>query len=189
MGCEDGGARALPDRIGERLGDNPDEVFDLVDADDRVLGQVRRGDAHRNAALLHRSVQVLILGSDGRLLLQKRSASKDLFPNYWCASASGHVAAGDDYLTTARREAREELGIEIEPQWLGKVLVRTAPETEWTGVFLARSDGPFCFSPTETDGGQFFTFEEIATARETRQLALTPAVLAAIDLFAASSGP
>src|SRR6185312_17340618 len=88
--------------------DDPDELFDLVDEGDRVVGQVRRGEAHRNPAFIHRSVQILVLASDGRLLLQRRSAKKDLFPGYYCASASGHVASGDDYLTTAERELAEE---------------------------------------------------------------------------------
>ena len=60
--------------------DDPDELFDLVDESDRVVGQVRRGEAHRNPAFIHRSVQILIFASDGRLLLQRRSTKKDLVP-------------------------------------------------------------------------------------------------------------
>ena len=91
--------------------DDPDEMFDLVDLDDHVIGQVRRGEAHRNPALIHRSVQVLVFTHAGQMLLQRRSASKDLFPGYYCASASGHVASGEHYATTAERELIEELGI------------------------------------------------------------------------------
>ena len=47
--------------------DDPDELFDLVDESDRVVGQVRRGEAHRNPAFIHRSVQILVFASDGRL--------------------------------------------------------------------------------------------------------------------------
>lgn len=161
--------------------DDPNELFDLVDLDDRVIGQVRRGEAHRNPALIHRSVQVLVFSHDGRVLLQKRSAAKDLFPNYWCASASGHVASGEDYLTTARRELAEELGVVADLTFVAKTLVRTAPETEQTAVFVAHSDGPFTFHPTETSGGRFFTLGELRNGRASNELPLTPAALAALD--------
>lgn len=159
--------------------DNPDELFDLVDEQDRVIGQVRRGDAHRNPALLHRSVQVLVFDGDGRALLQLRSARKDLFPGYYCASASGHVISGDDYETTAQRELEEELGVSAALRSLGKALVRSAYETEITALYVARSDGPFHFNAVETDGGAFFTWDELQRARAT--LPMTPALIVALD--------
>ena len=161
--------------------DDPDEVFDLVDLHDRVIGTVRRGDAHSNPALVHRSVQILVFGSDGRLLLQRRSPAKDLFPGYYCASASGHVASGEDYTTTARREIVEELGVSPSLRYIGKALVRSQPETELTALFLARCDGPFQFSPTETQGGDFFTLAELRAHRRNASLPLTPAAEVALD--------
>lgn len=159
--------------------DNPDEVFDLVDEQDRVIGQVRRGDAHRNPELWHRSVQTLVLDSHGRVLLQLRSARKDLFPGYYCASASGHVIAGDTYEETAQRELEEELGVSAPLTFLGKALVRSAFETEMTALYTAQSDGPFTFHPVETDGGAFYSWDELLAARAT--LPMTPALLVALD--------
>ncbi len=161
--------------------DNPDELFDLVDLDDRVIGIVRRGDAHRNPALVHRSVQVLVFSSDGRLLLQRRSQRKDLFPGYYCASASGHVAAGEDYESTAERELVEELGIAASLSLLDKVLVRTEPETEITEIFAACNDGPYIFHPTETEGGILLSIDQVRLGRSDETLAMTPALLAALD--------
>lgn len=163
--------------------DNPEELFDLINGDDVVIGRVRRGEAHGNPELLHRSVQVLVFGSDGRLLLQRRSQRKDLFPGYYCASASGHVMAGEGYVETARREVKEELGIAPPLTYLGKSLVRSLCETEMTQVFLACSDGPFHFHPDETDGGLFLTQRELCRARAEGLLPLTPALLAALDLL------
>ena len=45
------------------------------------------------------------------VLLQKRSSHKDTHPKCYDISAAGHVAAGDNYLETAYRELKEELGI------------------------------------------------------------------------------
>lgn len=159
--------------------DNPDEIFDLVDAQDNVIGKVRRGDAHRNPKLLHRSVQTLVFDSAGRVLLQLRSARKDLFPGFYCASASGHVIAGDTYEETARRELEEELGVSAPLTFLGKALVPSAVETEITALFIAHSDGPFQFNPVETDGGAFFTWDAVRAARAT--LPMTPALIVALD--------
>jgi isopentenyldiphosphate isomerase len=166
------------------MGDDSEEVFDLVDERDVVIGQVRRGDAHHNPDLIHRSVQVLVFDRQGRLLLQRRSLTKDLFAGYYCASASGHVAAGDEYACAAKREVSEELGVSLALTPLGKTLVRSAYETEWTSVFVARSDGPFHFHHSETDGGEFFTPAALVEGRATSgALRHTPALVAALEML------
>ncbi len=163
------------------VGDNPAEVFDLINERDEVIGRITRGEAHANPRLLHRSVQVLVFDSAGRVLLQRRSGHKDLFPRYYCASASGHVAAGDDYLATARRELLEELGIDVPLQYVGKEVVSSAYETEMTALFVARSDGPFRFHPTETDGGDYYSWAAAMAALRAGSLPMTPALMAALD--------
>lgn len=160
--------------------DDPDEVFDLVDREDRVIGRVRRGDAHRNPALVHRSVQVLIFDRQGRVLLQRRSRAKDLYPGVYCASASGHVHSGDDYAPTAARELREELGVSVSLRFVERQVIASPYETEITALYVGRWDGPFMFHPGETDGGRFFTLAEIAALRSRGELPLTPSVESAL---------
>lgn len=169
---------------GHLPGDDPDEIFDLVDECDRVIGRVRRGEAHRNPALIHRSVQVLVFGRDGRLLLQRRSSTKDLFPGAFCAAAAGHVAAGEGYGAAARRELEEELGIAPTPRFIGKRLVWSERETEQCALFIARSDGPFRFHPTEIAGGAFYALDEARERSDSGALAVTPALRVALDTLA-----
>jgi len=164
-----------------QIRDDPNEMFDLVDLDDHVIGQVRRGEAHRNPALIHRSAQVLVFTHAGQLLLQRRSASKDLFPGYYCASASGHVASGEDYATTAERELIEELGISAPLTYLSKALVRSEPETELTALYATISDGPYQFHPVETDGGRLFAVDEVWDGIGRGDLPVTPALRVAMD--------
>lgn len=161
--------------------DDPDELFDLVDLDDHVIGQVRRGEAHGNPALIHRSAQVLVFAHTGQLLLQRRSARKDLFPGYYCASASGHVASGEEYAATAERELAEELGISSPLTNIGKALVRSEPETELTALYATISDGPYQFHPTETDGGQLFAVQAVWDGIKRGDLPVTPALRVAMD--------
>jgi isopentenyldiphosphate isomerase len=167
-----------------RSGDDPDEVFDLVDLTDRVIGSVRRGDAHHDSNLIHRSVQVIVFASDGSILLQWRAANKDLFPGYLCASASGHVMAGDGYAETAQRELIEELGVNPAILFLDKQLVCSEMETEITALFISRCDGPFTFSPTETDGGDFLPLDDALALRSDLEARITPALRVALDEIA-----
>ena len=88
-----------------------EEIFDLVDDDDRVIGRATRNEVHGNPKLLHRVVHVLVFDSLGRLYLQKRADDKDVQPGKWDTSVGGHVDAGEDRETAALRELSEELGI------------------------------------------------------------------------------
>jgi isopentenyldiphosphate isomerase len=172
---------APTNEFAEGFGDDPNEEFDRVDLDDHVIGHVRRGDAHHDPNLIHRSVQVIVFTSDGRVLLQKRATTKDLFPGYLCASASGHVMAGDDYVETARRELIEELGVEPAILYLDKTLVHSEMETEITALFISRCDGPFTFSPTETDGGLILALDDALALQSDSEARITPALRVALD--------
>ena len=49
------------------------------------------------------------------LLWQKRSPKVDHNPNMWDISAGGHMNYGETFIEAATREAREEIGAEINP--------------------------------------------------------------------------
>lgn len=126
---------------------SPDEIFDVVDAQNLVLGQATRAEVHRRQ-LRHRAVHVLLFNSAGGLLVQKRSATKDTFPGCYDSSASGHLDRGEDYLAGARRELREELGVDLPAhafQKLGEL--DAGPETGWEFVWVYRVDGDFPVTP------------------------------------------
>ncbi|MEX0326173.1 MAG: NUDIX domain-containing protein, partial [Puniceicoccaceae bacterium] len=95
------------------MADNPDELFDVVDEEDRVVGVARRADVHANG-LLHRAVHILVCRENGDIFLQQRSMQKDSHPGKWDSSASGHLDSGEGYDAAAVRELREELGVEVE---------------------------------------------------------------------------
>jgi isopentenyl-diphosphate Delta-isomerase len=137
---------------------NSEELFDVVDEQDRVVGQAARWDVHaRN--LLHRAVHVLVYDEAGRFFLQRRSLSKDSFPGCWDASCTGHLDAGEDYETAARRELGEELGWHDVSQALRQVTkLMASPETgyEFIEVFLlGPTSGPFVLHPEEIIEGRW----------------------------------
>src|SRR6476659_666061 len=91
---------------------DPDELFDVVNERDEVIGQLARKEVHRRG-LRHRAVHVLIYNSKGEVFLQKRSKHKDTFPQRWDSSAAGHLNPGEDYDACAPREVQEELGFTL----------------------------------------------------------------------------
>jgi isopentenyl-diphosphate delta-isomerase len=134
----------------------PDELFDVVNARDEVVGQAPRREVHAHG-WLHRAVHILIFNSRGEVFLQKRSLAKDLAPGLWDSSCSGHVDAGEDYDQSAQRELGEELGLDLPappPRWFRS---EARAETGWEFVWVYRlaHEGPFVLDPEEISGGQW----------------------------------
>lgn len=155
---------ARPDASGVRpdVTDDLGELLTVVDVNDRVVGYKSRAECHSDPSLIHRAAGVAVFDSSGRLLLQKRSRTKDLDPGLWGLSAAGHVGRGEDYEACIRRELQEELGISIPVQPAGKFCFRGRQETEMDSIFIAKSNGPFTPNKDEVDELRFFTKDELS---------------------------
>lgn len=136
------------------------EVFDVVDADDRILSQASRHEVHRQK-LLHRAVHIFVFNKAGDLFLQRRSRWKDAHPLRWDSSAAGHVNAGDTYEATAPREIEEELGVRADVELVGTIAPGEATGWEHIRLYRARHDGPFRLNFAELDGGGFFACAQV----------------------------
>src|SRR4051812_49149295 len=117
----------------------PEEIFDVVNERDEVVGRRSRADVHR-LGLMHRAVHVLVFNRRGDIFLQKRSINKDRQPGLWDSSASGHLDCGEDYDACAIREVREEIGLRLAqpPQRLFKL--NAGPETDQEHVWVYRCE-------------------------------------------------
>src|SRR5436189_4891047 len=111
-----------------------EEIFDVVNEADEVIGQETRSQVHRQG-LLHRAVHVLVFNSRGQVFLQKRSMKKEGEPGLWDSSASGHLCSGEDYDSCVVREAAEEIGLRLDscPEKLFKIAA--CPETHQEHVW------------------------------------------------------
>ena len=129
--------------------DNQQELFDVVNASDEVIGQATRGEVHRRG-LMHRAVHIFVFNSAGGLYLQKRSQTKDRHPGCYDSSASGHQDAGEDADTCARRELREELGLEAGAGLTRLFKFPACAETGWEHVtfYTWQTDAPPPPSPS-----------------------------------------
>lgn len=99
----------------------PDELLDIVNDHDVVIGQEMRSIVHQQG-LQHRGVHVFLFDAQGRMLIQKRSADRASSPSLLDCSVSEHVKAGESYREAAFRGLKEEMGLEdIELSPLGKI--------------------------------------------------------------------
>lgn len=137
---------------------NDEEYFEIVDDSDQVVGLASRRRCHGDPTLIHRVAHVLVFNHRGELLLQKRSASKDVQPGKWDTSVGGHLDPGEDYLTAAVRELHEELGLANLPlTFLYTSRIRNAYEAENVATYLTYHDGPFSFAAAEIDEVRFWS--------------------------------
>ncbi len=139
-----------------------EEIFDIVNDLDEVIGQQPRREVHR-LGLRHRAVHVLVFNARGELFLQKRSMSKDTFPGAWDSSASGHLDSGETYDVCALRELREEIGLTLSAPLEKLFKIDACPDTgqEFVWVYRCQSEGPFTLHPEEIERGGWFTPGEV----------------------------
>ncbi len=87
-----------------------EEIIYVVDEKDQFVRKATRMEV-REKALLHRAARVIIINNEGKYLIQKRSATKDIHPSMWDIGVAETVKNGDSYESTAMRGLLEELGI------------------------------------------------------------------------------
>jgi isopentenyldiphosphate isomerase len=139
-----------------------EEIFDVVNEHDEVVGQNTRREVHR-LGLKHRAVHVLVFNARGEVFLQKRSMKKDIAAGKWDSSASGHLDTGEDYDACAVREVREEIGLHLMATGASRPLMRLfkispSQETGWEFCWIYRctNEGPFVLHPDEIETGDWF---------------------------------
>ncbi|MDD5056199.1 MAG: NUDIX domain-containing protein [Candidatus Peribacteraceae bacterium] len=97
------------------------ELLDIFDLSNRLLGQQERGEFYREAKEEFRrtgkvtrkvkQIRVLMMNADGNIVLQKRSSSKAQNAGLFDKTIGGHVQHGHTIHVTLVKECAEELGI------------------------------------------------------------------------------
>lgn len=119
------------------LNSTADELWDVYDENRILTGRLqRRGDA-LESGVYHLVVFIWIQNSEGQFLLTKRSPNKG-FPLLW-ETTGGSALAGDDSLTAAMREVREETGLVLRPE-CGTLLFTRKGENYFSDYWLFQQD-------------------------------------------------
>ena len=137
------------------------EIVDVLTSDGVATGRTKpKAEVHRDGDW-HRAAHLWLVADDGRVLLQRRSASKENWPDLWDISVAGHVSAGEQSRDAAIREAFEELGLVLSPreltflgtlQWHATLDGGAYIENEFHDVFVAMRDielGVLVLDPAE----------------------------------------
>lgn len=90
------------------------ELVDLYDENRAPLGKTADRYGKKGPGELRIVVHVCLFDRQGRLLIQKRTESKHLWPGMWDVSVGGGVDAGETTRQGAEREVREELGYPLD---------------------------------------------------------------------------
>ena len=144
--------------------DNQLELLPLVNSDGNILGSATRGECHDGSMKLHPVVHLHVFNGKGELYLQKRPEWKTIQPGKWDTAVGGHVDFGEEIHTAMLREAREELGVDANQAQLVEKYVFTS-ECEKELIFAYKLTTDAEISPSaETDGGRFWSMEEIHDA-------------------------
>ncbi|HZG02466.1 MAG TPA: NUDIX domain-containing protein [Streptomyces sp.] len=120
-----------------------DELLDIVDEWDRVVGQAPRREATARR-LRHRAVAVRVRDAEGRIFVHRRTADKLVFPSLYDLGVGGVVGAGEGYDEAALREAEEELGVRGLPAPEPRLkFLYESPEHAWfMAVYEVRCELP-----------------------------------------------
>lgn len=97
------------------------EYLDIYDSEGKLTGIKKTKKEAHSEGLWHKAVHVWVVNSKKELLIQKRSPIVDSYPNKLDISAAGHVSAGEDDVTSALREAEEEIGLKLTKKDLVKI--------------------------------------------------------------------
>jgi len=141
------------------------EIFPLIDEEGHVVGQATRQYCHNGASMaLHPVVHLHVMDAEGRIYLQKRSMRKDIAPGRWDTSVGGHVDYGESLEEAVVREAREELGLTIDPQqcrFLFQYIWQSTRERELVTAFCITNPGTPQPDHDEVDEGRYYSLDEL----------------------------
>lgn len=137
-----------------------EEIFDVVDECNKVVGKTSRKETH-DKKLIHRSVMFFIFDKKGRVLVTQRTRAKDMFPEYWSITLGGHVNSRETYEEAVAREAWEEAKVKEKPFFITSFKKRIPEEKENSMIYGFVTSKKPELDKNELKQGKFMTIKEI----------------------------
>ena len=143
-----------------------EEIIYVVNEKNQFVRKTTRKEVMEKG-LLHRHARVIIVNKDEKLLVQKRSLSKDKYPGYWDVGVAGTVKEGDSYESTAMHELYEEVGItgisniQLMRSLLFKFAFHSPEYNVLCKAYKIQYDGKLKLQEEEVDEAKYMLIEEI----------------------------
>ena len=112
-----------------------DELLDIVNENDEVIGQKYRSNVYQQKSSNFRVINAFVINDKNEIWIPTRTADKKLFPLCLDASVGGHVSAGEEYITAFQRETMEELNIDTNKVSY-KLLTKLTPHDNKVSAFM-----------------------------------------------------
>lgn len=156
--------------------------YDLLDIHDKKITMGTKDDAKR-LRLWRRVVHIFIFNNKNELLICKRPASKDAYPNLITSSAGGHVELGESYHVAAKRELYEELGLSTHLKNIGRFDITGLHGKMIHHLFIGRSADKIRPDPKEISSYKFATVASLIKEIRARPKKFTPPFRKAFALY------
>ena len=114
---------------------NDDELLDVVNDNDQVVGQKYRSEVYAHQMSCFRVINAFLINKQKYIWIPRRSPDKKLFPLCLDASVGGHVMSGESYQQAFERELQEELNMEIS-QLSHSLLAKLTPHQHNVSAYM-----------------------------------------------------
>lgn len=132
------------------------EILDVVNENDEVIGTINRGDMSslkQTPGRYLRTIEMFIQRPDGAIYLPRRSTQKKIAPGGLDLSVAGHMLSGETYEQACVREIKEEAGIDATIDQL-ILIAKVKPSSAivyFRNIYLFRTDTTPQLSPEHTE--------------------------------------
>lgn len=152
----------------KKLVGNEIEIVDLVDEDDKVIGQMPKEEVHSGVKILHREIGVLIYDKNQKVLLQQRSFKKKFYAGGWTSTAVGHVPAGKTPKEAAHMELQEELGFDAKLVFVEKRKYFSGNHESFGSLFIGQfpENATIKIDKSEVEQAKFVSHSEFLVMKK-----------------------
>ena len=141
----------------------PDEIVDIVDQNDVVIGQISREEVDEQDLHTFRVVHGFLVNSQGKIWIPRRAATKKTCPNALDYSVAGHVSSGETYDESLVRESMEELNLDLSlvPWRLLGMLMPTPDVNCFQKIYEIQTNVTPLFNPEDFSEGSWWSPKEV----------------------------